>query len=343
MDAIKWETVNGRVDYEHGLEFRSYAYDSAMLKSTKSIKSGKIMFNALLDSRNNDRTMIFTINLDNDRKNEHLSILFHSDGNIEIWESRNNYNKQLSSLVNNNSTDERNGLPIMEVRNRINTIKCDIVIEICGSVITIYRNGIELLNAYKTTKYLAQINANFEGQGLSVIKNFTVNNMKLTAFVVMEFTDQFNKIYTEVIKPTCEKHDILCIRSDEICCPGKITSDILETIKEADIIIVEATPDNANVYFELGYAEAFDKQIIPLVDKNKRSKLPFDIYDIRTIFYENSEIGTDIVINKLSNFIVGIKESTFGGSIYRSILLNEHERIDRKMLSEIKEERIEDK
>lgn len=321
MDEIKWEIVNGRVDFECGLEFRSYAYDTAILKSTKSIKNGKIIFSMLLDSHNVDKNMIFTVNLDNDRGHEHLSIMFYSDGNIQIWESKKGSNKQLASLKDN--SDKRNEVRI----ENDNVIKCNIKIEICGSVITIYRNDIEILNAYKGTNYSTQINAYFEGQGISVVKNFSVINMKLSAFIIMEFSEQFNNIYTKVIKPTCEKEDILCIRVDEICYPGKITADILDAIKEADIIIAEVTPDNANVYFEFGYATAFDKQIIPLVDKNKRPRLPFDTYDIRTIFYENSEQGIDIAVNKLSNFLVGIKNRTMGGSIYRNILMNERERI----------------
>jgi len=210
---------------------------------------------------------------------------------------------------------------------RSERIRCNITITITGSVITILRNGVEMICTNKTTNYSAQINTYFEGEGFSSVKNFTVNNMKLTAFVVMEFSDQFNNIYTKVIKPTCEKQDILCIRVDEICCPGKITADILEVIKEADIIIAELTPNNANVFFELGYAVAFDKQIIPLVDSSKRDRLPFDIFDIRTIFYENSEQGINSAIIKLSNFLMKMKDNTFSGSVYRSILLNERERI----------------
>lgn len=317
MDEVKWETIEGRVDYTYGLEFRSYEYDVAILKSTGIIKNGKITFDVTLDSYNADKKMIFTLNLDNDRENEHLSILFYSDGNIQIWETTKEYNKKLAAL-----RDVEIGQVKLETR-----IKSRIVIDIYGSVITIFRNGISILNANKSTNYSAQVNANFEGQGFSIVKNFSIVNMKLTAFVIMDFSEQFENIYTKVIKPTCDKQDILCIRADEFCYPGKITSDILKEIKEADIIIAEVTPDNANVYFEFGYAVAFNKQIIPLADENKRKKLPFDTFDIRTIFYENTEQGINTATDKLSNFLMAIKERTYGGSVYRHILMNERERI----------------
>lgn len=325
MERIEWEVVQGRVDFKCGLEFRSYTYETAILKSARCIKNGKITFDMILDSHNTDKKMIFTVNFDNNRRNEHISILFFSDGNIEVYEEKQGFSKQLASLVDRE--DIRNELSIIRNDNNSKRIGCNIIIGITGSVITILRNGVEILYMYKTTNYVAQINAHFEGEGFCSIKNFIVNNMKLTAFVVMEFSDQFNNIYTNVIKPTCEKQDILCIRVDEICLPGKIISDILEVIKEADIIIAEITPDNANVFFELGYAVAFEKQIIPLVDSSKRDRLPFDIFDIRTIFYENSEQGISLAIAKLSNFLMKIKDKTCGGSVYRSILLNESERI----------------
>ncbi len=325
MEGIEWEVVQGRIDFECGLEFRSYTYDTAMLKSTRSIKSGTIAFNMTLDSHNADKKMIFAVNLDNNRVDEYINILFYSDGNMEVCETKNGFNKQLASLINN--TDARNEFGIIRNDNNSKRISCNITITITGSVITILRNGVEMISTHKTTNYSAQIDTYFEGEGLCSVKNFTVNNMKLTAFVIMEFSDQFNNIYTRVIKPICKKQDILCIRVDEICCPGKITSDIFEVIKEADIIIAEVTPNNANVFFELGYAVAFDKQIIPLVDSSKRDRLPFDIFDIRTIFYDNSEQGINLATTKLSNFLMIIKENISSDSVYRSILLNERERI----------------
>lgn len=323
MDMAEWEVVQGRVNFEYGLEFRGYAYDVATLKSARNIKNGKISFDMTLDSHNADKKMIFTVNLDNNIGNEHISILFYSDGNIKIYEAKKGFNKQLASLID--SMDIMNQLEIRS-HNDSNRIRCNIIIAITGSVITIFRNGIEILCAYKTISCLAQINANFEGEGFSSIKNFSVSNMKSTAFVVMEFSEKFNNIYMKVIRPACEKQNILCIRIDEVCSPGKITSDILEAIKEVDIIIAEITPNNANVFFELGYAFAFDKPIIPLVNGSERDKLPFDISDIRTIFYENSEKGIDQAKTKLSIFLEKTKEKIYGGSIYKSILSNERER-----------------
>jgi len=88
MEEIEWEVVQGRVDFKYGLEFRSYTYDTAILKSARSIKNGIIAFDMALDSHNADKKMIFTVNLDNNRGNEHISILFYSDGNIEVCETK---------------------------------------------------------------------------------------------------------------------------------------------------------------------------------------------------------------------------------------------------------------
>lgn len=324
MAGIKWEVVQGRVNFECGLEFRGYTYETAKLKSAGNIKNGRIMFDMFLDSHNADKKMIFAVNLDNNKVNEQTSILFYSDGNIQVYEMKGKNSKQLASLINDSSIGSELG--IAGNTDDFKGIRCNITIEITGSLIVIFRNAVEILSTYKTTNHSAQINVYFEGQGFSSIKNFTVETMKLTAFVIMAFSDRFTNIYTDIIKPICDEQDILCIRADEICSPGKITRDILAGIKEADIIIAEITPDNANVFFEIGYATAFEKQIIPLADGSKRAGLPFDMYDIRTIFYENSEQGINLAKARLSKFLIGIKDDTSYGSIYRSILLNERER-----------------
>lgn len=324
MDKIRWEVIEGRVEFSHGLEFRSRIFSSATIKSAKKITNAKISFNAILDSYNIDKNMIFTISLDNNQENKHINILFYSDRNIEIYESNAKDNKRLASLINN---EERKsyGLTIEDMQiNSFTGEDFDIEIYIFGSVISIYRNSVEILNANKVGTYSAQVNANFEGNGLAMIKNFSVKDMKMQAFIVMDFSEQYRQIYLNVIKPACDNNNLICSRADELEHPGKITSDILKKIREADVIIAEVTPNNANVYIEIGYALAFNKRIIPLAE-NTRKELPFDIHDVRAIFYENTESGIETVRNKLSNFLSSINGED-SSSLYSSILLNENER-----------------
>jgi nucleoside 2-deoxyribosyltransferase len=78
-------------------------------------------------------------------------------------------------------------------------------------------------------------------------------------------------------------------KADDILGPGMVISDITRRLQEADVVIADISVENANVYYELGYAHALGKPAILLAEKGKA--LPFDISGFRTLFYENSIAG----------------------------------------------------
>lgn len=137
------------------------------------------------------------------------------------------------------------------------------------------------------------------------VRNFNVTTQKRSAFIVMQFEDKFDKLYTEVIKPTCEQFDIECIRADDIYSCGLILDDISRSISEAYIIIADITPDNPNVFYEVGYAHGIQKPVILLCNR-ERSKLPFDISGMRTLFYNDSIGGKRTVEEKLRKHLGSI-------------------------------------
>lgn len=108
-------------------------------------------------------------------------------------------------------------------------------------------------------------------------------------FVLMPFKSKYKEIYTEVYKPICRDNNIHCWRIDEITRPGSITKDIIEGILEADIIIADLTSQNPNVFYELGIAHATGNETI--MTCQNESKVPFDIWNYRVIFYEHSITG----------------------------------------------------
>ena len=138
----------------------------------------------------------------------------------------------------------------------------------------------------------------FQSDSEIIIKNIKVKTAKPTAFIVMQFTEEFNNLYSHVIEPVCKEKGFECIRADDIYTNGLILEDITASIKEASLIIADITPDNANVFYELGYAHGIGKPTILLSDK-KRDRLPFDISGFRTIFYENSIGGKSSVEERL--------------------------------------------
>ena len=105
-------------------------------------------------------------------------------------------------------------------------------------------------------------------------------------FVVMPFAPAFDAVYAAIrdacmsLGPSLNAH---CYRSDDISTPGRITQQIVEAIRAADLIVADMTGANSNVLFEVGFADALDKPIIAL--NQDISSAPFDIRDWRQLSY----------------------------------------------------------
>lgn len=171
-----------------------------------------------------------------------------------------------------------------------------------GSKAVLYVNDVLVCKTEQAKLSSSQITISLEGEGDIIVKNFMIATEKLKAFVVMDFSERFESIYTEVIKPVCDELDIECFRSDEYNYPGPIIKDILDSIRDSDLIIADITPDNGNVYFEVGYAFALGKNPVLLMDK-ERKDLPFDISGFRVIMYYNTIEGSQYVKKQLTRFL----------------------------------------
>jgi len=77
-------------------------------------------------------------------------------------------------------------------------------------------------------------------------------------------------------------------RADEIEEPGMITSQVLREVQESELVVADLTGHNPNVLYELAVRHAIEKPIIHVIEP-KHSKIPFDIYDFRTIEFDLSD------------------------------------------------------
>lgn len=80
--------------------------------------------------------------------------------------------------------------------------------------------------------------------------------------------------------------DVEIIRADKLARPGKITSQIMELVLTADVLVADLTSLNPNVMYELGLRQA-SKQTTVLIAR-KGTNLPFDLMQYRTVFYDIS-------------------------------------------------------
>jgi hypothetical protein len=81
--------------------------------------------------------------------------------------------------------------------------------------------------------------------------------------------------------------DIELHRADDIFAPGVIMDQIRAHIEGADYVIAVCTGRNANVFYELGLADAYGHQ--PVLLASSTSDLPFDVSHRRSILYGDVE------------------------------------------------------
>ena len=163
-------------------------------------------------------------------------------------------------------------------------------IEVTGTNVLVKVDGISILRTViPFTIPTTQCGVYCEGDGSAKVYEFKVDAKRRKAFVIMQFTSPFNELYAEVIKPVIEDLGLEVVRADEVAGPGLIVNDITRLIGESDVIIADVTPQNENVFYELGYAHGLAKDTILIADRNK--KLPFDVSPFRTLFYDNSIVG----------------------------------------------------
>lgn len=173
-----------------------------------------------------------------------------------------------------------------------------------GSLLDLYIDDVKV-SSFNYIISRSSIGLFLQGNGELKVKNIKVDAAKPVCFVVMQFTDEYNVLYADVIKPTCESYGYEVIRADDYYTSGLIIDDITMSINESTLIIADITPDNPNVFYEVGYAHGVGKATILLSDR-KREKLPFDLSGFRTLFYDNTIGGKNIVEERLRKHLSAI-------------------------------------
>lgn len=126
-------------------------------------------------------------------------------------------------------------------------------------------------------------------------------SIKPHAFVAMPFGEKpgldgrmidFNRVYSDLIKPSLEMAGLNAFRADEEVRPGDIRVDMFQELLIADLVIVDITTDNPNVWYELGVRHALRARGVVLISGG-RSRKAFDIYTDRTLRYAMRNGGLD--------------------------------------------------
>ena len=174
-------------------------------------------------------------------------------------------------------------------------------LDVIGSRIKLLVEGVEVC-ALNAEVPRSQLVISASGSAPTSVELLDVARHQPTAFVVMQFSPEFNALYEEVIKPTCERFGYRAHRADDIFSNGLIIEDIAQSIKSASVIVADITSRNPNVFYEVGFAHAISKPTILMAEK-KLGALPFDVAAFRAIFYEDSIAGKRRVEEGLSQHL----------------------------------------
>lgn len=181
----------------------------------------------------------------------------------------------------------------------------EIEVRVRGQRLRLSVNNIRIFEHVLETPFtMGQIGLYAWGKHKVTFKNMIVKQVPGKVFVVMQFSEPYQQLYSEVIQPVCEEFGLHAYHVGEVFGPGVILQDIASGIVESKIVIAEVTPVNQNVFYELGYSHALGKPTILLAERGK--ELPFDITGYRCLFYENTIGGKKQVEDSLKKHLQAI-------------------------------------
>lgn len=93
--------------------------------------------------------------------------------------------------------------------------------------------------------------------------------------------ERSDQVLDFIIRPAVTRFGYKAVRADEIDEPGLITTQVLQAVVDAPLVVADLTGRNPNVFYELSLRHATKKPVIQIIDQSE--DIPFDISDMRTV------------------------------------------------------------
>lgn len=135
-------------------------------------------------------------------------------------------------------------------------------------------------------------------------ENVRITKAQPRAFVIMPFASELDFVHG-VIEKTVKSFGIECIRADQIAISRPVMDDVKAQIAGADLVIVDFTGRNPNVYYEAGLADAWKKDWIVLAQSSE--DMTFDVRHIRSIRYTNTMGADEQLADDLAKALIALK------------------------------------
>jgi hypothetical protein len=121
----------------------------------------------------------------------------------------------------------------------------------------------------------------------------------------------FRRVYEHIIKPACIKAGFQPVRADEVERTNHIVLDVLRRILKADAVLCDLSAKSANVMYELGIRQAFNKPVVLI--KDTQTERVFDIQGLRDIEYD-AALRVDRIAPAINSIASSLVNTTDGAS-----------------------------
>lgn len=129
-----------------------------------------------------------------------------------------------------------------------------------------------------------------------------------SCFVIQPFDKGvYDKRYDDIFSPAIIEAGLQPYRVDRDPSVNIPIENIVSGIKNSEMCLAEITTDNPNVWFELGFAIALQKDVVLICSIDRKSRFPFDVQHRNIIEYSNeSKSDFDTLKEKIKDRIEAI-------------------------------------
>lgn len=113
---------------------------------------------------------------------------------------------------------------------------------------------------------------------------------------------RLDKLLRHIIRPAAKRCGYDAIPANEIQKPGIVTTQVIDELLDAPLVIADLTNHNANVLYELAIRHVTKEAVVQIIHKGQ--PLPFDVCTSRTISYS---FDIDDVAKALKDLVCQIR------------------------------------
>ena len=156
-----------------------------------------------------------------------------------------------------------------------------------------------------------------------------------------EIRERSDQVLKHIITSSVEQLGYTIIRADKISEPGIITTQIIEHIVDAELVIADLTDKNPNVFYELAIRHAIRKPLVQMIKKGE--VIPFDVAATRIIQFDLHSLDSvasakDEIVSQVKSLEAGKSEVHNPISVSLDLkVLKESGNIEERSLADIVE------